>query len=165
MTSTIASPVSISNTDTSFGAGPSGLMSSSVFKKAAALASTAILQDIVTGKAPGFKKAFTLGAVDFAALTWVKSYLQGMLTQYSGETYFTGLFAEACSIVVVLMVSKWVGLGGVVSGVNAEGIVDAPNLSGPIGDFVQSCIDASILLAEREVLLFGGAKMGLLSSS
>ena len=159
------SQVPISNTDATLvnGGGPTAFMSSPAWKKAVALAATSLAQDIIKNQSLEWKKAFMLGLADWTAVSYFRGYFTGTLASWSGESYYSGLVAEGAAVAFVLYLSRIFGLTGARS---TEGpLIGAPNLgSNLVSNIVEILIDSSILIGERELLLWAAGKAGMIAT-
>jgi len=138
-----------------------GMLADPASKAALSLGVVSIAQDAFMGKSVSIKKAAMLSVADYVALKYLAGYFSPMLSSLTGESQISGKFAEALALTGTLMASNYSGL---FPRVEADGVIQSPNVgSGPIANFFESAVDASVLLLEREGANWALGKSGLSS--
>jgi hypothetical protein len=138
-------------------------MQDPAIKNAFLLSLTSVLRDGLMSKGMKFREAFVIGLADWVYWKFLQNLVVGPLSKISGETYYAEMAGEAIGLTLVLMLTKRLGVQSAAGSDVPEGFIDMPRVgSGMVGDLFEGALQAAELMAERGLVSFGGAKLGVL---
>lgn len=119
------------------------------------LGGTLFLRDALIGKnEPSVSKAGALAIAQYIYDKTAKPKAAGMISTYTGESYWSGLLANATGLTVYFMLTEYLGLVSKSEKLGQDALLPLPSADGKMGKkFIKSIIQASELLVERQVLL------------